>query len=128
MRHGLPAERAIEGKLIELAYAHELPLVATNECFFTTADMYEAHDALICIAEGAYVGQSGRRRLTPEHRFKSPQEMRALFADLPEAVDNTLVIARRCAVVAEPRKPMLPPAPKSADDNRSDAEELTDLA
>src|SRR5262249_8614620 len=96
---------------------------------FTYSDMYDAHDALICIAEGSYVGQSGRRRLTPEHRFKSPQEMRALFADLPEAIDNTLVIAARCAVMAENRKPLLPPAPKSNDeDTRSDAEVVQALA
>ncbi len=128
MRHGLPSERMIEGKLVEMAYAHELPLVATNECFFSNEGMYEAHDALICIAEGSYVGQTGRRRLTPDHRFKSAQEMRALFADLPEAIDNTLAIARRCAVMAETRKPLLPPAPKHEGDSRTDAEALADLA
>ncbi len=128
-RHGLPHERAVEPKLLDLAYTHNVPLVATNECFFTYSDLYDAHDALICIAEGAYVGQSGRRRLTPEHRFKSPQEMRALFADLPEAIDNTLVIASRCAVMAENRKPLLPPAPKSGDsDTRTDAEVVQALA
>jgi DNA polymerase-3 subunit alpha len=128
MRHGLNNERAIEGRFVDLAYKHDVPLVATNECFFSDEGMYEAHDALICIAEGAYVGQTGRRRLTPEHRFKSAQEMRALFADLPEAVDNTLVIARRCAVIAETRKPLLPPAPKEAGDTRSDPEALAELA
>src|SRR3546814_15122582 len=70
--------------------------------------MYEAHAALLCIAEGTYVGEQNRRRVTPEHRFKSTEEMRVLFADLPEAIDNTLVIARRCAVKAEERKPILP--------------------
>ena len=128
MRHGLNTERAIEGRLIDLAYKHDVPLVATNECFFSDEGMYEAHDALICIAEGAYVGQTGRRRLTPEHRFKSAQEMRALFADLPEAVDNTIVIARRCAVIAENRKPLLPPAPKEEGDTRTDPEALAELA
>ncbi|MGH6705301.1 MAG: DNA polymerase III subunit alpha, partial [Sphingomicrobium sp.] len=72
------------------------------------AEKFEAHDALICIAEGAYVSQANRRRLTPQHYFKSAKEMRALFADLPEAVDNTLVIARRCAVAAPKRRPILP--------------------
>ena len=69
---------------------------------------YEAHDALICIAEGAQVAQEERRRLTVEHRFKTAAEMAALFADLPEAVANTLVIARRCAFMAPKRKPILP--------------------
>ena len=70
--------------------------------------MYEAHDALLCIAEGAYVAEPDRRRVTPEHRFKSAREMRELFADLPEAIDNTLVIARRCAFMPQARKPILP--------------------
>ena len=86
-----------------------LPLVATNEPFFSDAGMYEAHDALLCIAAGAYVSQDERRRLTPEHRFKSAAEMRALFADLPEAIDNTLVVAQRCAYMVKKRKPILPP-------------------
>ncbi len=128
MRHNINAERLIEGAFVDLAYKHDIPLVATNECFFSDEGMYDAHDALICIAEGAYVSQSGRRRLTRDHRFKSAQEMRALFADLPEAVDNTIVIARRCAVIAEQRKPLLPPAPKEEGETRSDPEALAELA
>ena len=129
MRHGLDIERQIEPDLLDLAYHHDLPLIATNECFFVSPEMYEAHDALICIAEGAYVSQPGRRRLTPEHRFKSPQEMRALFADLPEAIDNTLVVAQRCAIKTETREPMLPPAPKGdGDHSLSDASVLEVLA
>ncbi len=108
-RHGLEVEERIEPGLLDLAYAHDLPLVATNEPFFSDEGMYEAHDALLCIAEGAYVSQDDRRRLTPEHRFKSAEEMRALFADLPEAVDNTLVVAKRCAFMIPKRKPLLPP-------------------
>ncbi|MGH6883251.1 MAG: PHP domain-containing protein, partial [Hypericibacter sp.] len=96
-RHGLPLERRIEPALLDIAYARNLPLVATNDVFFSDAAMYEAHDTLLCIAAGSYVGEAQRRRETPEHRFKSAAEMRALFADLPEAIDNTLVIAQRCA-------------------------------
>ncbi|NQV54391.1 MAG: PHP domain-containing protein, partial [Rhodospirillales bacterium] len=127
MRHNLAAEKTIEPKLLDLAYARDIPLVATNECFFLSADMYEAHDALICIADGAYVSQTGRRVLTPEHRFKSPQEMRALFADLPEAIENTLVIAKRCGVMSEGREPLLPRPPIS-DDGRSFSQVLEELA
>jgi DNA polymerase-3 subunit alpha len=107
---GLPeAEKATERGLIELAYGLELPLVATNDVYFPKPDMYEAHDALICIAEGAYVDQQGpRRRLTPQHYFKSPAEMATLFADLPEALENTVEIARRCAYRVPRRKPILP--------------------
>src|SRR5260221_10084101 len=95
--------------MIVLAYARDLPLVATNGVFFAPADFYEAHDVLLCIAEGTVVGAPNRRRLTPHHHFKSPAAMRLLFADVPEAIDNTLVIAQRCGVMAEPRKPILPP-------------------
>ncbi|MBX6321138.1 MAG: DNA polymerase III subunit alpha [Rhodospirillaceae bacterium] len=126
MRHGLTVEEHIEGRLVDMAYAHDLPLVATNEVFFPDAGMYEAHDVLLCIASGAYVGQEDRRRVTPEHRFKSVAEMRALFADLPEAVDNTLVVAQRCAFMPEPRAPILPAYPTQL--GRDVAEEIRALA
>ncbi len=122
MRHGLPEEARIEDRLVDLAYAQDLPLVATNEVFFADAEMYEAHDALLCIAEGSYVSEPERRRVTQEHRFKSAKEMIALFADLPEAVDNTLVIARRCAFVPGVVDPILPAFPTDA--GRSESEEL----
>ncbi|MEL6532886.1 MAG: DNA polymerase III subunit alpha, partial [Pseudomonadota bacterium] len=94
---------------IETAYARDLPLVATNDVYFPKPEMYEAHDALICIAEGAYVDQQApRRRLTPEHYFKTPEEMAALFADLPEALENTVEIARRCAFRTRTHDPILP--------------------
>ena len=103
------AERATERGLVDLAYALALPLVATNDVYFPKPSMYEAHDALICIAEGAYVDQQEpRRRLTPQHYFKSAEEMVALFADLPEAVENTVEIARRCAFKVAKRAPILP--------------------
>ncbi len=121
-RHGMAEEEAIEERLVELAYKHDLPLVATNEAYFSEAEIYEAHDALLCIAEGAYIGQSDRRRLTGEHRFKSAAEMRQLFDDLPEAVDNTLVIARRCAFHPELVDPILPAFPTR--EGRSESEEL----
>ncbi|RLK08237.1 DNA polymerase III subunit alpha [Ruegeria conchae] len=108
------AERLTERGHVEMAYAKNLPLVATNDVYFPTTDMYEAHDALICIAEGAYVDQQeGRRRLTAQHYFKSQQEMATLFADLPEAIENTIEIAKRCAFMAYRRDPILP---KFADD------------
>ena len=112
---GLPeAERLSEQGFVEMAYAMDLPLVATNDVYFPKADLYEAHDALICIADGAYVDQQGdRRRLTAEHYFKSEREMAALFADLPEALENTVEIAKRCAFKAYKRSPILP---KFADD------------
>ncbi|MGB3179585.1 MAG: DNA polymerase III subunit alpha [Albidovulum sp.] len=108
------AERLTERGHVEMAYAMGLPLVATNDVYFPKPDMYQAHDALICIADGAYVDQQEpRRKLTPQHYLKSPDEMAALFADLPEAVENTVEIAKRCAFAAFKRQPILP---KFADD------------
>src|SRR5438270_8425294 len=117
-RHGLPEELRSEAGLVDLAYAHDLPLVATNNSYFPDRDFYEAHDALMCIAQGRAVADTDRRRLTPEHFFRPAAEMRALFADLPEACDNTLVIAQRCAFIPQARKPILPafPLPDDADE------------
>src|SRR5271166_6440458 len=107
-RHGTAAERAAEPALIELACAHGIPLVATNEPFFAQRDDYEAHDALICIAEGRFLVDTDRRQLTPEHRFKTRSEMIALFADLPEATASTIEIAQRCSFRPRIQTPILP--------------------
>src|SRR3984885_1476973 len=111
-RHGQDNERALEPGLIALADAAGVPLVATNDCYFAAPDMHEAHDALLAIADGRLLSEPGRRRVTTEHWFKPAADMRVLFADLPEACDNTLAIARRCAVMMESRKPLLPVSPK----------------
>ena len=107
-RFGQPAEQAIEPGLIALADELGLPLLATNECFFATSSMHEAHDALLCIAQGRTLAERDRWRVTPEHWFKPASAMRALFADLPEACDNTLAVARMCAAMVRTRKPLLP--------------------
>ena len=98
----------VEAALIDLAYQMEVPLVATNQAFFASEDDYRAHDALICIAEGRYLNEADRRRLTPDHRLKSAEEMNALFADLPEALENTVEIAQRCAFRPTEHAPILP--------------------
>ena len=108
LRHGLESEAVSEPEMIRLAETFDLPLVATNEVFYLTPEMYEAHDSLICIAESAHVSDTERRRLTSEHYFKTATEMRALFSDLPDAVDNTVLIARRCAFMIEAIDPILP--------------------
>ena len=107
-RHGLDEERQTEPQLIDLAYRRDIRLVATNEPFFASLSDHEAHDALICIAEGAAVGTPDRRRLTPDHRFKTRAEMVTLFSDVPEATANTLEIAKRCNYRPTTRKPILP--------------------
>lgn len=106
-RHG-DYDRVTEKKLVELAYDMELPLVATNEAFFLARNGYEAHDALLAIAEQQVVSNPDRRRVTPDHYLKTQNEMIDLFKDLPEAIDNTIEIAMRCHVVSPTRKPILP--------------------
>lgn len=107
-RHGWAEEEQVEGRLIDLAYKHDVPLVATNDCYFTDRKAHEAHDALLCISEGRYVTEDDRRKVTPEHYFKSADEMVKLFEDVPEAISNTLVIAQRCSYLLEPIAPILP--------------------
>ncbi|WP_346912206.1 DNA polymerase III subunit alpha [uncultured Roseibium sp.] len=107
-RHGTEEERRTEPAFIDLAYELDLPLVATNEAFFPKREDYEAHDALICIAEGRVVIEEDRRRLTPEHYFKSRAEMTELFSDLPEALASTVEIAQRCSYRPLRRDPILP--------------------
>lgn len=125
-RHGLKDEVETEKSFLDLAFKHDLPLIATNQCYFPDASMYEAHDALLCIAEGTYVESSDRRRLTPEHGFKSGREMRALFSDIPEAVNNTLIVAQRCAFMVPRVAPILPNFAASSDIPEKDL--LRDMA
>ncbi len=108
MRHGDDKEMMTEGDFLNLAYEHNIPLVATNNAFFIDRDFYEANDALICIAEKKYVSDEDRDRLTEEHYFKSSEEMIELFSDLPEAIENTVKIAKRCGFMIEKTSVMFP--------------------
>lgn len=107
-RIGLETERQTEDKFIDLAYKYDIPLVATNEAFFFDADMYEAHDALVCIAAAEYVANDNRKKFSPNNRLRSEAEMVELFADLPEAVQNTVNIAKRCSYLSTKVNPLLP--------------------
>ncbi|MBK3745213.1 DNA polymerase III subunit alpha [Paraburkholderia aspalathi] len=109
-------DRGLEAKTVELAYEFELPLVATNEAFFLKSEDFEAHDALLAIAEGQIISNDERRRLTSDNYLKSQAEMAKLFADLPEALENTIEIAQRCAYYTQTRKPILPRFTGDSDD------------
>ena len=126
-RHGTAIDTAIEPGLLQLAHDHDLPIVATNECFYPRPAFHAAHDALLCIAEGRQVADPQRRRVTTEHWFKDGAAMRALFHDLPDACDNTLAVARMCAVMAEKRDPLLPACSKVRP-GTTEAETLAALA
>ena len=101
-------EDAAETALIDLAYARNLPLVATNPAAYADPAFHAAHDAMLCIANSAYVESAERISSSPDAWLKEGAAMTELFADLPEALANTSVIAQRCAVAAPKRKPILP--------------------
>jgi len=124
-RHHLAQERRSEPALLSLADALRVPLVATNEPFFAKRDDYEAHDALLAIAEGRRIAEGDRRQLSAEHYLKTQAEMRALFEDLPEAIAATAEIARRCSYRPTARKPILP---RFSGDNADEAEVLRQRA
>jgi len=120
-RRGDPVEQAAEGTLLDLAYRHDLPLVATNPAAYAEPGFHQAHDAMLCIAQSSQLERTDRVRSSPEAWVKPAADMRALFADLPEAILNTGVVARRCAFAAPKRKPILP---RMAGDAEAEAEQL----
>jgi len=107
-RHGLSHEIEAEKVLIDWAYDKNLPIVATNEPYFLDPEMHRAHDALLAIAEGSYVLEKDRRKISDQHYFKTEEQMVELFKDIPEATDNSIEIAKRCAFKSPKRDPILP--------------------
>ncbi|MBF0148912.1 MAG: DNA polymerase III subunit alpha [Magnetococcales bacterium] len=107
-RHQLPGEESLIQETMALAMELNLPIVATNDCHFLDPSGQKGHDALTCIGLGATLYQENRQPLNDRYHFASIQEMRHLFADLPEACDNTLQIARRCNVRLELGHTVLP--------------------
>ncbi|MEO8141581.1 MAG: DNA polymerase III subunit alpha, partial [Sphingomicrobium sp.] len=107
-RRGDAVEQSAEAALIDLAYATDLPIVATNPAHYADPSFHAAHDIMLCIANSTYVENDDRPRSSAEAWLKPAADMESLFADLPEAIANTSVIAQRCAVAAPNRKPILP--------------------
>jgi DNA polymerase-3 subunit alpha len=107
-RRGDPVEDAAEDALIELAYARGIPLVATNPANYAEPQFHAAHDAMLCIANATHIDAADRPRSSSQAWVKSAPMMAELFADLPEATANSLVIAQRCAFAPPKRKPILP--------------------
>ena len=124
-RRGDTTEEAAENALVDLAYARDLPLVATNPAFYAEPDFFDAHDAMLCIADGEYVENDDRRKSSRETWIKTGKQMGEIFADLPEALANTLVVAQRCVAVAPKRDPILP---SLAGDRGAEDQQLRDDA
>ncbi len=121
-RHGLAVEKTAEPCLLDIADQLNLPLVATNDCRFQNAEMSQPHDTLVCIGTGSKFSEVDRPRFSPEHYFKNADAMKTLFTDIPEAIVNTVVIAKRCSMMATLRDPILPPFQSAG--GRSEGAEL----
>ncbi len=119
-RHGQDAEAETEEAFLDLAYKHDVAIVATNQPYFVGIDMYEPHDALLCMADSTYVTVTERRKLNPHYRFKTSEEMIDQFSDLPEALENTVNIARRCSTKVYEIDPLLPNFAKGSDVSEAD--------
>ena len=107
-RHGTKNEELIEEKLLQLAFENNIPLVATNDVYFLTPDMHEAQDILSCIYEGHSLVEENRKKNSPEQYFKNYEQFLELFKDLPEAINNSINIAKKCHTMAFERPPTLP--------------------
>jgi DNA polymerase-3 subunit alpha len=124
-RRGDASEEAAESALIDLAYVRGLPLVASNPANYAEPGFHSAHDALLCIANSTHIDAADRPRSSPQAWVKSAPMMAEIFADLPEALANTLVVAQRCAFAPPKRKPILP---SLAGDQQGEAGMLADDA
>jgi len=114
-RTGRAGEAAYSEAVLDLARAHGAPAVATNEVRFLTREEFEAHEARVCIREGALLADASRaRRYSEEQYLKTPAEMSALFADAPELLANSVEIARRCSLEIKLGSSMLPAYPVPA--------------
>lgn len=109
MENGLPEQKKANQGLIELSRRIGLPLVATNDCHYLRQEDAEAHEVLLCIQTGKTIEDTDRMRFgTDQFYFRSPEEMKRLFAYCPEAIENTIQIAERCNVTLEFGKFFLP--------------------
>ena len=107
-RHDDVNEKEFENYNLKISEKLKLPLIASNEVYYLDKDMYDAHEALICIGEKTYVNDKNRHKLTNQHYFKSSDEMIEIFKDLPEALENNFNLPYRCSFKPNTSKPILP--------------------
>ena len=107
-RHNIATEIKVEDRLIKIAKDNDIPLVACNDVYFLNQDMHEAQDILNCIGEGEVLHDNNRKKRSKEQYFKSIEAMESLFCDLPQAIENTVNIAKQCHIMAFRRPPSLP--------------------
>ena len=119
-RHNDHNEHSFEKFNLEQSNDLKIPLIATNEVYYLTKDMHEAHDALICIGNTTYVNETNRIRYSSEHYLKNDTEMSELFSDIPEALENNYNFSLRCSFRPLFSKPILPNISTSEDGNAND--------
>ena len=107
-RHKTKIEEKLEPQFIDLALKNSLPLVATNDVYFLDREMHEAQDILSCIGQGRFFFDADRPKISEEQYFKNQEELKELFCDIPEAIENTVNIAKKCHIMAFERPPTLP--------------------
>jgi DNA polymerase III, alpha subunit len=125
-RHGDLSEKNIENIYITLSNKFKIPLIASQEIFYIDKDMYEAHDALLCIGEKTYIDENNRKKFSDQHFIKSTTEMEKLFKDLPEALENNYNFPFRFNYKLKKSEPVLPSLNISS--NLSEKEELLALS
>jgi DNA polymerase-3 subunit alpha len=114
-RAGQPQAEALVTRTVALASRLGLPVVATHPVQFLDAGDFQAHEARVCIATGHILADQRRpKRYTPEQYFKRQDEMAKLFADIPQALENTVEVARRCNLAIDLGKSRLPAFPTPA--------------
>ena len=107
-RHGDINEKSFEKYNLQKSNELSIPIIATNEVYYLDQNMYEAHDALICIGNKTYVNDKNRKKFTNQHYLKTNKEMSELFSDIPEALNNNYNFPFRCNFKPEFSKPVLP--------------------
>ena len=125
-RHNEFQEKNFENYLLKISKSFQLPLIATQEIFYLDKEMYEAHDALICIGEKNFIDDKNRLRYSDQHYFKSQKEIEKLYSDIPEALENNYNFHLRFNFKPKKSKPILPSIANK--ENSSPENELLELA
>ena len=125
-RHNEFQEKNFENYLLSISKSLQLPLIATQEVFYLEKDMYEAHDALICIGEKSFIDDKNRFKYNNQHYFKSQEELEQIYSDIPEALKNNYNFHLRFNFKPKKSKPILPSI--ASEESGSPEEELTKLA
>ncbi len=125
-RHNDLNEKDFENYNLQISEKLDLPLIASNEIYYLDKNMFEAHDALMCIGQKSYVNDANRIKLSNQHYFKSSDEMIELFNDLPEALENNFNLPLRCSFKPSSSKPILPNISSSDRDANEMLKQISD--